>query len=296
MFIGNRKIKTWITNQLIKEIKKKKELAYLADDFVKESLKRHLSQKEKLIGFLSEDFSEKSGKYKEIVKGVRRELRKVHGLYKIQQEAVKRKEYFEELIKTKPEEKRALELHKKILETHSSSRERLEFYERLYKQLFKSIGKPKTIVDLGCGLNPFSFPLMRLEKLRYYAYDISDEEISLIQEYFKFLEKVNKNFSGEAGVLDLRQWEKIRRLKKADACFLWKMTDVLEQGKNHKASEKVITEVPAKFVAVSFPTFTVKGRRMNQPRRKWIELMCRRLKFNYKIIKERNEIFYIIKK
>jgi len=296
MLIGNRRIKEGLINLLIQDIKKKKELAYLADSFVKESLKHYLQQNAPKVNFLIKKFNEKSKEYKQIVKEVRKELRKVYALYKIEQEIEHRQEYFAQLLKTKPKEKEFLELHQKILETHASTRERLSFYKKLYPQLFKITGEPKTLLDLGCGLNPFSFPFMRLKKLKFYAYDISTDEISMVKRYFRYLGKHWPRFSGKASLLDLRHWEKIKKLKKVDLCFLWKMTDVLDRQKGHKVSELVIVNVPAKYVVVSFPTLTVKGRKMNKPRRKWIELMCRRLKYHYKIIKEENEIFYIIKK
>lgn len=296
MLIGNRKLKSIVINQLIRDIKKKKELAYLADEFVEESLKRYLKKDAKAVNFLIDNFSEKAKGYKSIIKGVRKELRKVYGLYKIQQEITGRKKYFEELVKTKPGSEKFLKLHKAILETHSSSKERLNFYEGLYSDLFKITGKPKIIVDLGCGLNPFSIPFMKLKKLTYYAYDIGFDDINLVGKYFEFLNSVDKKLSGEAGILDLLAWDKIKNLKKADICFLWKLTDVLDRQKGHKVSEMVIVQVPAKYVVVSFPTLTVSGKPMNKPRRKWIELMCKRLKYEYRVIKKENEIFYVIKK
>lgn len=296
MLIGNRKIEAKIVNKLIKEIKQKRGLGYLADDFVRESLRRYLGQNSKKVNFLLGKFNERAGEYKVIVKEVRGELRKVYGLYKIQRETVKRREYFLELVKTKKEQKRFLELHKKILETHASSRERLGFYEKLYKGLFKITGEPKAILDLGCGINPFSIPLMELRELTFYAYDVDDDDISLINEYFQFLGREWAGFKGEAGIMDLEQWGEIKKLKGADICFLWKMTDVLERGGGHKASERVISEVPARFVVVSFPTFTIRGVKMNRPRRKWIELMCGRRGYLFKVLKFSNELFYVIRK
>ena len=77
---------------------------------------------------------------------------------------------------------------------------------------------------------------------------------------------------------------------------MFKLTDVLDKGKGHKVSEKIISKVPAKYVIVSFPTLTMSGKRMNFPRRKWIELMSERLNYTYEILEFSNEIFYIINK
>ncbi len=306
MLIGTRKIKDEIVDQLVQSIKKKKELKNLTDLFVKETLKRYFSQNSKKITFLSQKFNTKSKDYKQIIKEVRSNLRRVHGLFRFERDSDKRKDFLEKLTKTKLNQKEFLELHKKILETHISTKERLSFYESLYKNIFKlidfskTISKPLTIIDLGCGINPFSIPFMKLKELNYHAYDLAYDEIDLLNKYFKFLSTINKgSFSkikGKAAVFNLLQLKKINKLPKADICFLWKTTDVLDEGKGHKISEEVISYIPSKFVVVSFPIITTGGKQMNQPRRKWIELMCKRLGFSYKIIKETNEIFYIIEK
>jgi 16S rRNA (guanine(1405)-N(7))-methyltransferase len=275
MEIGSRRIEKRIVGELIRNIKKKKEFRHLVDSFVEERLKQYLKKEAKSVGFLMRGFSEKSGKYKEIIKGIRRELRKVYGLF--QRDAARRLD--------------SKQQYKEILESHTSTRERLSFYSSLYKKIFKITGKPKSILDLGCGLNPFSIPFMGLKGLEYYAYDVNVEEMGLVKKYFKFLK--SKDFSGVTGILDLL---KLGKLKKVDVCFLWKVTDVLDRGKGHKKSEEVIVNVPAKYVIVSFPTFTVRGVRMRKPRRKWIELMCQRLGYKYTIIEEKNELFYVVGK
>jgi len=275
MLIGSRKVSKKVVDKLVLGIKKKKEFSCLADSFVEERLKQYLKREAKLVSFLVGKFSEKSGRYKEIVKGVRKELRKVYGLF---QRDVKRQ------VDSKQQ-------YKEILSSHASTRERLSFYSSLYKKLFKITGKPKSILDLGCGLNPFSIPFMGLRKLKYYAYDVNVEEMDLIRKYFRLLK--SKDFFGTVGISDLL---KLDKLEKVDVCFLWKVTDVLDRGKGHKKSEEVIVKVPARFVVVSFPTFTVRGVRMRKPRRKWVELMCKRLGFPFEIIEEKNEIFYVVRK
>ena len=64
-------------------------------------------------------------------------------------------------------------LLEQVLGFHSSTKERLRYYPRLYEQIFKITGKPQTILDLGSGINPFSFNYMNLRNCHYYAYDLS---------------------------------------------------------------------------------------------------------------------------
>ncbi|MAF13796.1 MAG: hypothetical protein CMI53_02815 [Parcubacteria group bacterium] len=307
MQIGSRKIKPENILQLIKDVRKKKELKHLAEDFVKESVRKHLAMNAKTISFLQKEYTAKSKEYKQVVKKVRAELRKTHSVFGI--DLPKRQDYLDLLTKTAKEmikkslipsyiyyPKKLWNLNVKILETHASAKERLDFYERFYSILFKITKKPKVVLDLGSGINPFSIPMMKLKKLTYYAYDINKKEIKLVDYYFQLLEKLDSNFVGKTGILNVLKIDQIKKLPKADICLLLKMTDVLDRGQGHKKSEAVISSIPAKYVVVSFPTLTVSGKSMTRPRRKWIELMCQRLKYSYKIIMEKNEIFYVVKK
>ena len=131
---------------------------------------------------------------------------------------------------------------------------------------------------------------------RMFERDISEDEISILEQYFNLLHQLNPLFSGEAHILDALRWTRLLQLEQVDVCFLFKMTDVLDQGKGHKRSEEVIKSIPAKFIIVSVPTLTMSGKRMNHPRKGWIELMCKRLNYTFQIIEFSNELFYVIKK
>ena len=134
--------------QLIKDIKQKKELSALDDKFVKEELNRFFKREPKILKKLNEELNPKSKEYKQVIKEVRSKLRRSYGLFRVEKETKNLKE----LIKNKD--------YKKILETHSSTKERLPFYDQLYQKLFKITGKPKTILDLGAGINPLSYSYM----------------------------------------------------------------------------------------------------------------------------------------
>ena len=292
MIIGKVKLNQDKVKELIQTIKKKKELKELSNEFIISYLREYFQKEQKLFLSLSKELNPKSKEFKQVVKEVRSKLRRVYGLFRVEDETLKRKEFVEDFL-TNPQKK---ELIEKILETHSSTKERLPHYKELYKKLFKITKKPKSIIDLGCGINPFSFPFMDLKNLTYYAYDISEDEIGILEQYFNLLHQLNPLFSGEAHILDALRWTRLLQLEQVDVCFLFKMTDVLDQGKGHKKSEEVIKSIPAKFIIVSVPTLTMSGKRMNHPRKGWIELMCKRLNYDFNIIEFSNELFYVIKK
>ena len=208
---------------LVENIKKKKELQSIADDFVEQCLVKYLNQEPKLLKLLQEKFNPKSKAYVLVIKNVRSQLRRVYGLFR--DDPQERKILIEKLL-ISPRQKRS-SLLQQILSTHSSTQERLSIYEQLYSKIFALSGKPKTILDLGCGINPFSFPYLKLKECTYYAYDLIEEEIEAINNYFALVKKENPSFIGKALVADILA----ETLPKADLCFLFKITDVIDQGK-----------------------------------------------------------------
>ena len=172
------------------------------------------------------------------------------------------------------------------LSSHKSTKERLEIYSSIYKKIFSITGKPNSILDLGCGLNPLSYNYLDC-KPKYTAVELTKEDCKKINEYFK-----NNKIDGTAISKDLTRDSEF---PKADVCFMFKLLESLEE-KNHKLSEKLITSINCKWIIVSFSLLTIRNRRMNYPRRGWFERMLKRLNLKYEIIKEDNEIFYILLK
>lgn len=174
------------------------------------------------------------------------------------------------------------------MQQHSSTAERLPHYGQLYQQLFSITSNPKTILDLGCGLNPFSILFMGCRLQAYYAYDLSPLEIESINQFLRIIK-----VKGKARVGDIA---KILLFPRADAAFLFKMTDILDQGQGHKKTEEMLRKIPAKHIIISFATVTMSSQHMRAPRRRWVEWLCRRLNYSFSIIEIPNEIFYVIKK
>ena len=272
---------------IIIEIKKKKEFSGLEDKFINKELDLLLKRNPNLKYFLNQPRSEK---YKRIIKAVRAELRRNYGLFRVGKEN-KRDKLVEEF-----KSRQNVEIVKKILSTHASTKERLDKYAGIYHQIFKITGKPKAILDLGCGINPLSVIFMKSTRLTYYAYDINQKDIELLNLFFNIFKSPNKEIDGKAEILDFKNQNNLERLPKSDLAFLFKITDIVDKGKGHKNSEILISRTPAKYVVVSFPTITMSGKKMNFPRRKWIGLMCERLGYEVNSFQTDNEIFYVIRK
>ena len=286
MLILNKKVSEEIIKKIIIDIKKKKELAAVEDEFVKDLLIQYLSQKSKLIDFLIEHELKtlpRSSKYKQLIKDIRATLRKVYGVF--QKQIKEREEYLKE------------KEYVSILKSHLSTKERLPIYKELYEKLWEIIGKPKSIIDLAAGMNPFSFEFMNLDKVKYFASELSKEDVKFIQKYFDS----EKRISGKTRVINLLKIKKnpqlLKKLPNSDVCFLFKVLDSIELTRKEKIGEIIIENVPVRWVIVSFPTRTISQKKMEKGLRRWkIENMCKRLDFEFKRLNLLGEVFYIIKK
>ena len=241
---------------------------------------------------LEQNFHPKSAVYKQVVKNVREELRRSYGLFRGEKKARERGELLD-LLSSKSWTQEQLE---NMLRSHASTKERWEIYPELYSRLFAITGKPRSILDLGCGLHPLSIHFMKVKKLHYHAVDVSEQEVQVLNIFFKAMRESNSSFQGRAEVLDITETPSLKDFTAHDLCFLLKMTDILDKGRGHKKTEEVITAVRARYVVVSFPTITMSGKKMNFPRRRWIELMCERLGYTYKVLEFPSELLYVVGK
>ena len=267
------------TKKILEHVKKHKKYSSISDEIVIEEIKKQLKSNPNIIRI-----------DKQLIKDIRKELHLSYASFQTKKKT-KRREYLEMLKKNVDEE-----LTKKLLLITLSTKERLNDYKKLYKQIFKITGKPRKIIDLACGLNPVSYPYMNLEKLHYEAYDIDIEDINFLNDYFKIMRP--QGLKGKAEILSLQNSKKISNLPSADIIFLFKIIDILDKrNSNHKTSEQLIKQLipKTKFIIASFATRTLTRRKMNFPKRKWFELMLDRNHLSFKTIETDNEIYYVIK-
>ncbi len=275
-------------DSFVAEIKKKKNLSSLPDDFVKALVEEFFVKYPKMKGILeSHPKPLRSKDFKFMLKEVRKRLHEIYGVFVLGRKDLKPLK--EHLQKVKSLDEEALQLHMGILKSHKSSAERLDFYSEIYEKIFSITGKPKAILDLACGLNPLSFPWMGLKKVKYFAYELTKEDCNFIQEYFDLMKPLG--LDGEAFALDLM---KVEKLPKADVCFLFKVLDSLEDLERNY-SEKLLEKIPARFIVVSFPTMSIGGRNPIR-QRGWFFRMMRNLGFSAEAFEFENEIFHVVSK
>jgi len=262
-------------NQILQKIKANKKYKTIADSVVKKEIKIYLKS------------NPNATTDKQTIKEIRAKLHRKYSSFQTRKKN-KTDKYLEEL-KQDPTNQ---ETTNKLLSITVSTKERINDYKTIYKKIFKLTNKPKIIIDLGCGLNPFSFPTMNLTNLNYYAYDIDEKDIKYLNKYFKIIKP--RGLKGKAKILDATNINKIKKLPKSDIIFMFKLLDLFD----NKTSEELITQSikETNYIVASFPTKTITRKQMNFPKRKGFELMLSRLDLKFKTFETDNEIFYIISK
>ncbi|MBT4136025.1 hypothetical protein HOD75_01515 [archaeon] len=268
-----------LTQEILKKVKQHKKYKSIADEIVVEEINKYLKSNP----------SEKINK--EMIKSIRKQLHRLYSSYQTGKKT-KREKYLEELKTNKNNQ----ELLNNLLSITISTKERLNQYPELYKQIFKITGKPKTIVDLGSGLNPLSYPLMKIKTLNYYAYDIDEEDMKFLNKYFKIMKQQGLN--GKAEIINLRKLEnnsKLKNLPESDIILLLKVIDLIDEKKKN-ISEELIKQLikKTKYIVASFATKTLTRKPMKLPRRQGFEKMLERNNLKAQTIKTDNEIFYMI--
>lgn len=140
-----------------------------------------------------------------------------------------------------------------ILHDHLSNRERLPIMADFYQQIWQVTGKPKTLMDIACALNPLAFPWMELPTdTAFYAYDIHEPRIAFINHYFAL-----------QGLPQLAKVQDVALnpiIDSADVALFLK--EMPRFARNYPGQERRLLEsIQAKWLVLSFPTVSTHGGR-----------------------------------
>jgi hypothetical protein len=153
-----------------------------------------------------------------------------------------------------------------ILRKHMATRERLEYYEEVYKRLLK---KGDCVFDLGSGANGFSYKFMPKD-VYYIGIEAVGQLVKLMNYYFK-----TRGLKGMAVHESLFELEKIKKyIKQVEGnkvVFLFKVLDSLEMLEKDY-SKKLLLEITPLVdrVVVSFATKSMIKKEKFKVTRKWI--------------------------
>lgn len=169
-----------------------------------------------------------------------------------------------------------------VLRKHLSTRERLPFYSEIYPRLLKNFAKEVSVIDLGAGVNGFSYEYMKNphRKVSYFGIEGVGQLVDLSSSYFK-----KENLPAKAihmSLFDLDELKEIiSKTNEPRVVFLFKAIDSIEMLEKDY-SLKLIKEV-APFVdeiVVSFAVESMISRKKFKVSRGWLTSF---LEKNFKI-------------
>ena len=146
-----------------------------------------------------------------------------------------------------------LRVCKHVMCYHSSTRERLPDIDRFFLALLAELPPARRVLDVACGLNPLAIPWMGLpEGVEYLAVDIYSDMINFINQFMDLA-----GIHGSACVGDV-----ITNCPTfpVDIAFVLKTIPCLEQV-DKNAGVRLLSNLQAKHIVVSFPVYSLGGRR-----------------------------------
>lgn len=138
-----------------------------------------------------------------------------------------------------------------IMSLHASTNTRLPVLAEFYDFIFSKTGNVRSILDIGCGFNPFSIPWMPSMPTTYHAYDIDRRTSGLLNRYFTWL-----GLPSLANDLDIVAQTPRHA---ADIAFLFQLIPVLESQQKKRGFE-LIQSLPVKYLAITYPIKSLSGK------------------------------------
>ncbi len=233
--------------ELIAEVKKKREFSCLPDSIVERVLEECVECDQK-----------------NLVKEARSKLRKFFGVF-----------LTNKVLKGKGED---------VLSSHISSKFR--DYDEFYEKIFAPLSVPqnlggngfegvRSVVDLGCGVNGFSFGHLRdaLGDVRYVGVEAAGQLVDKMNSYF-----VENKYSGKAHCIDLFDAPKVvsivRAVPSPKIVLMLQVIDALES--MEKDYSKVFLDglmahlTKDDMVVITMPMSSISGRKKFEVGRKWL--------------------------
>jgi len=210
-----------------------------------------------IIQQLSQDALARGLGGKAAVKAVRNKLHQIGGAY-----FRKRRDFkeWEAQLESLPHDSQSAETRqycRQIMAYHSSTAERLPILEDFFQTCLASIAPVHSVLDLACGMNPFSIPWMPLtERYTYFACDIYEDMLKTIEHFFH-----HHSIHGATMPCNLLTGVPS---KETQVALLLKSIPCLEQI-NKTFGTQILDMIPAKNVLVSYPVHSLGGRKKGMP-------------------------------
>ena len=177
----------------------------------------------------------------------------------------------------------------RMLSRHASTRERLplEDMDALYERIFGVTGRPNSVLDLACGVNPIYLGARGVPTT---GVDISGCAVEAVNRFGEVYGKPVRAICADLlcpGAIPPEHF---------DAALLFKLLPLLER-QRAGAALKVMSAVNADWLVVSFPTRTMGGRNVGMAVQysAWMEARVPPGRSVADRFETENELFYILR-
>lgn len=177
----------------------------------------------------------------------------------------------------------------RMLSRHASTRERLPLsaMDALYERIFINTGRPQSVLDLACGINPL---FLGARQINATGIDISGSAVEACNRFWEVY-----GMPVRAIRADLLCPGAIPR-ERYDVALLFKLLPLLERQRSGAALD-LMNAVNARWLVVSFPTRTLGGRNVGMAAQyaEWMEAHKPEKQTIVGQFETDNELFYILK-
>ena len=192
----------------------------------------------------------KGRKHKDAIKATKNKLHQVGGAYLGQKQVYDK--WFAELKASSNNPEQLKASCRKIMQRHTSTKERLPILEGFYDRIFTELPEIHSVLDVACGLNPLTIPWMPLAKgAKYFACDIYRDMSTFIDDVIPLL-----GLKGKAELCDIITAPPTQQV---DLALILKTIPCLEQVDKH-AGKRLLDTINAKYLVVSFPAKSLGGK------------------------------------
>jgi 16S rRNA (guanine(1405)-N(7))-methyltransferase len=145
------------------------------------------------------------------------------------------------------------------MEKHASTRERLPIIDKFFRQTLEKVAPLKSILDVGCGLNPLALPWIPIDEgCVYYGLDIFADMAQFLNQFLQHAE-----VQGQIRLHSLTQG--LEEVPHVQLALLLKTIPCMEQ-LDKSMGEYLLDKIQAQFLLVSFPIYSLGGRQKGMRR------------------------------
>lgn len=209
---------------------------------------------EDLIRWIGEGELQKRRNLKEAIKHTRSRLHQVGGAYQGGDLDYSRWLEALEALPSDLDGSALQEYCRLAMALHASTRERLSILDEFFSLTLQAAAPVKSVLDIGCGLNPLALPWMPLkEGARYIGLDIYTDMAAFLNRFLSHL-----HVPGEVWVYNLVNGLP-PDLPHVQVAMMLKTIPCLEQ-LDKNVTERLLNSLRADFLLISYPLHSLGGR------------------------------------